>query len=48
MRKPRVLKPKIWNSTAPLHFWESERVTRAAYGDHADGDGLDHRSLLFW
>lgn len=39
MRKPRVLKPKIWNSTAPLHFWESERTNGTK--ENTEGEGLD-------
>lgn len=25
MRKPTTLKPKIWGSTATLHFWEPKK-----------------------
>lgn len=40
MRKGTTLKPKIWNSTAPLHFWDSEIKSNGTHFD-ADGAGVD-------
>jgi hypothetical protein len=45
MRKARTLKPKIWGSSATLHFWNAARSDRGAdlgpYGNNGGGHDAD-------